>query len=149
MLISQKCRYALWAVFELSMRNSSEPAKIQVIADAQGIPARFLEVILSELRHGGFVESRRGRDGGYMLARQPEDLTVGEIIRHVQGPVDVVNHGGANGQRGGRVRGDYAFGQMWEQMRSAVSGIYDGTTFADLVRREVSMRQSGTANYAI
>lgn len=131
------------------MRNSSEPAKIQAIADAQGIPARFLEVILSELRHGGFVESRRGRDGGYILARRPEDLTVGEIIRHVQGPVDVVNHGGANGQRHGGVRGDYAFGQMWEQMRSAVSGIYDGTTFADLVRREVSMRRSGTANYAI
>ena len=67
--ISKRCRYGLRAIFELALRGTSEPVKIQDIASAQGIPQRFLEIILSELKQGGFVESRRGSNGAYMLAR--------------------------------------------------------------------------------
>lgn len=77
-MVSKKCRYALRAIFELSLRDSAQPVKIQEIATAQSIPACFLEVILSELKHGGFVDSKRGSDGGYMLTRDACDLTVGE-----------------------------------------------------------------------
>ena len=77
MRISKKCQYALRAVFELAVRNTGQPVKIQQIAGAQNIPPRFLEVILNQLRHAGFVESRRGNEGGYMLAPGAEELTVG------------------------------------------------------------------------
>ncbi|MHC4807793.1 MAG: RrF2 family transcriptional regulator, partial [Planctomycetota bacterium] len=89
MRISKKCRYALRAIFELALRDSGQPVKIHEIAGAQNVPPRFLEVILNELRHAGFVDSRRGNGGGYMLARDAKDLTVGEVIEYIQGPISV------------------------------------------------------------
>ncbi|HEG44108.1 MAG TPA: Rrf2 family transcriptional regulator [Phycisphaerales bacterium] len=149
MLISQKCQYGLWAVFELAWRNSSEPAKIQTLAEAQGIPPRFLEVILSELKTGGFVESRRGKSGGYLLAREPSELTVGEIIRHVQGPVDIANGNGGNGHKKVQARGEHAFGALWENARVSVTQICDSTTFAQLVEEEKNRVQQYVPNYTI
>ena len=69
MKISKKCQYALKAIFELSLRNSDRPLKAKDIARSQGISTRFIEVILNDLKHGGFVESHRGNEGGYVLAR--------------------------------------------------------------------------------
>ena len=63
MLVSQKCQYALRALFELAKRNGEGPVKIAAIAKAQAIPPRFLEVILSQLKQGSFVESQRGSEG--------------------------------------------------------------------------------------
>ena len=80
MLISQKDRYALRALFELAKRHGGRPIKVAEIAAAQAVPARFLEVILTELKQAGFVTSRRGRYGGYLLAREPADLTIGDGI---------------------------------------------------------------------
>ncbi len=73
MLVSQKSQYALRAVFELARRNGGLPVKIADIAEAQAIPQRFLEVIMNQLKQGGFVESRRGKRGGYLLARSAGD----------------------------------------------------------------------------
>ncbi len=149
MLISQKCQYGLWAVFELAWLNSSKPAKIQTLAKAQGIPSRFLEVILSELKTGGFVESRRGKSGGYLLARDPSELTVGEIIRHVQGPVDIANGNGGNGDKNVQARGEHAFGALWENARVSVTRMCDTTTFAQLVEEEKKRAQQYVPNYTI
>ena len=77
-MVSQKCQYAIRATFELARRNGRGPIKIGEIAEAQAIPVRFLEVILNQLRQGGFVQSRRGAGGCY-LVRQPEEIKVGEI----------------------------------------------------------------------
>ena len=148
MLISQKCQYALSAVLELALRNSAEPAKVQTIAAAQGIPPRFLEVILSQLRHGGFVESRRGKQGGYVLARDPDELTVGEVIRYLQGPINVAS---TARKRTLPVpgRGDYAFGLLWDNVKEAVTEVYDQATFAELVEQEISHQANYVPNYAI
>ncbi len=81
MLVSQKCQYALRAIFELAKRTGQGPVKIAEIAEAQAIPVRFLEVILSQLKQGRFAVSQRGSEGGYQLARPPQELTVGEITR--------------------------------------------------------------------
>ena len=86
-MVSQKCQYALRAVFELAKRHGRGPVRIGAVAKAQAIPPRFLEVILNQLKQAGFVESRRGNEGGYLLARAPERLTVGEIVRFVEGPI--------------------------------------------------------------
>ena len=69
MSVSLKCQYGLRALFELARRAGNGPTRIQEIAEAQAIPPRFLENILNQLRRGGFVESRRGKAGGFVLAR--------------------------------------------------------------------------------
>ena len=85
MNISVKGEYALHAIFDLALQKSGEPIKIADIAKRQKIPQKFLELILAGLKQGGFVESRRGAEGGYLLARPPEAITVGEVMRYVEG----------------------------------------------------------------
>jgi Rrf2 family protein len=144
--LSQKCRYALKALFELTMRGTTEPVKIQNIASAQGIPPRFLEVILAELKHGGFVESRRGSDGGYILALPANKLTVGEVLAFLR-------KGGSDRNQQGQYKsyifGDYALSEMLKKVTDAISMIYDQTTFAGLVERELAIRSEQAPNYII
>ena len=87
MKLSRKCQYALKAVFELAWRNTGKPVKTYSIADAQHMSPRFTEIILNELKHGGYVESRRGNTGGYLLARGAAEITVREVIEYIQGGV--------------------------------------------------------------
>ena len=133
--ISQKCQYGLRAVLELSLRIGQGPVKTGDIAKAQTIPLKFLEVILVELKHGGFVESRRGVNGGYLLIGKPSELTAGRIITFIDGPimpVDCVGDGMSSDcpQKKGCV-----FLDMWLQARDAVTAVYDGTTFQQLVEK--------------
>src|SRR5690348_5111434 len=86
MNISVKGEYALQAIFDLAAQRPGEPVKIADIARRQKIPQKFLELILASLKQGGFVESRRGADGGYLLACSPEQLTVGDVLRYIEGP---------------------------------------------------------------
>ena len=149
MLISQKCQYALRAIFELSKRNGGGPVKIADIAEAQAIPVRFLEVILSQLKQGGFVSSRRGSRGGYSLARSPAELTVGEIIRFVEGPLGPVVCAMGRTHSECRLYGNCVFLSMWEKVRNAISNVYDTTTFRDLVNEEAQSRQRYVPSYDI
>ena len=77
MSVSQKCYYAIRAVYALAEQGGPEPLKIADIAEHEKIPIRFLEVILSQLKGAGFVQSRRGAEGGYLLARPADKITVG------------------------------------------------------------------------
>lgn len=132
-MLSQKCQYATRAVYELSGSYGSGPVKIGRIARAQAIPQRFLEVILSELKRGGFVESRRGNEGGYFLRRPPATLTVGEVIRFVEGPIGPVGCVTAGAGQDCALYPNCAFLPMWKRVRDAVSKVYDTTTFQDLL----------------
>src|SRR5271169_4061316 len=85
MNISVKGEYALQAIFDLAANAAAEPVKIAEIARRQRIPQKFLELILAGLKQGGFVESRRGAEGGYLLARSPDAITVGQVMRYVEG----------------------------------------------------------------
>jgi len=137
MLVSQKCQYALRAVFELAKRSGEGPVKIAEIAKAQAIPPRFLEVILSQLKQGAFVASQRGSEGGYFLVRAPHQLSVGEVIRFVQGPLGpVLCVAETTEENSCPLYGDCAFLPMWEKVKKAVSDVYDNTTFRDLVDQE-------------
>ena len=149
MRISKKCQYALRAVFELAVRNTGQPVKIHDIAGAQNIPPRFLEVILNQLRHGGFVDSRRGNEGGYMLARAAEELTVGEIIQYIQGPISVTDGNDGKPNKVESFFGDYAFKQLWQKVNNTVSEICDNTTFAELVEYETANKSACVPNYTI
>src|ERR1700693_5307950 len=86
MYISVKGEYALQAVFDLTLQAPSrQPVKIAGIARRQKIPQKFLELILASLKQGGFVESRRGAEGGYRLAKPAGQITVGQVLRFVEG----------------------------------------------------------------
>jgi Rrf2 family protein len=149
MSVSQKCQYALRAVFELAKRYEQGPAKISEIAEVQAIPIRFLEVILNQLKQGGFTDSRRGKEGGYFLIRHPHNLTVGEVIRFVEGPLGPVECVNASPLEKCALRGECVFYPMWERVKIAVTEIYDSTTFQDLVEEERRKTETYVPQYSI
>ena len=149
MLVSQKCQYALRAVFELAKRYGHDPVKIAEIAESQAIPPRFLEVILSQLKQSGFVVSQRGHKGGYRLVRVPSELTVGEVIGFIQGPVGPVDCVTGGSRDKCRLYGNCAFLSMWERVREAISDVYDNTTFQNLVDEEKQKDEKRAASYSI
>lgn len=151
MHVSQKCQYALRAIFELAKHEGNGPVKIGDIAKTQAIPQRFLEVILGQLKQGGFVESRRGAEGGYLLVGKPVELSVGQIIRFIEGPVAPVDCSSAGGKAKCKLDGTCVFLPVWKRVQKAVSGVYDTTTFADLIEQEerMRMRQEMALNYSI
>jgi Rrf2 family transcriptional regulator, cysteine metabolism repressor len=135
MQISSKCYYALRALFELaSQYRHSRPVKVFEIAASQRIPRRFLEVILSELRQGGFVESRRGAEGGYILARSPETISVGEVVRFVDGDIAPVSCVSTRaGEAACELNFQCPFYDFWLRAVKAVGAVYDGTSLADIL----------------
>jgi Rrf2 family cysteine metabolism transcriptional repressor len=126
MTISVKAEYALQAIFDLASQPAGEPVRIAEIARRQKIPQKFLELILVGLKQAGFVESRRGAEGGYLLARSAEVLTVGEVVRFVEGP--------QQGKGSASRKAETPFTGMWRRVDTAVGAILDTATFADLVR---------------
>jgi len=141
MNISVKGEYALQAIFDLASRPGGEPVRIADIAQRQKIPQKFLELILAGLKQGGFVESRRGAEGGYLLARSPESITVGEVLRFVEGPQQ------SKGRS--RKKGDSAFADMWQRVDRAVSDVIDKTSFADLLRAWADKQNRYVMNWEI
>ncbi len=126
MNISVKSEYALLAIFDLASRPGGEPVKIADIARRQAIPQKFLELILASLKQGGFVESRRGADGGYLLAKSPESITVGDVLRFVEG---------RNEERSKARRAtDSAFADLWDAVDRALDNVLSHANFAQLVR---------------
>ncbi|HSU58464.1 MAG TPA: Rrf2 family transcriptional regulator [Bryobacteraceae bacterium] len=130
MNISVKSEYALKAVFDLASQylsatrgSSIAPVKIADIAKRQKIPQKFLELILSGLKQNGFVDSRRGAEGGYLLARAPDSITIGEVLRAVE-----------NLKGGSRQSADDPFAAIWQRVDAAVSDVLDRTSFAELAR---------------
>ncbi len=148
MKISKKCQYALKAVLELAWRNQGQPVKTQDIAKAQQISPRFMEIILNELKHGGFVESRRGNEGGYMLARDSRDLTVREIIEYMEGPISVAPGSEKNTEKA-PLLGNEVFAELWQEINNAVFEACDNKSFADLVEFEQAKRNKCALNYSI
>ncbi|HLX43130.1 MAG TPA: Rrf2 family transcriptional regulator [Bryobacteraceae bacterium] len=122
MNISVKGEYALQAIFDLALQSPGEPVKIADIARRQKIPQKFLELILASLKQAGFVESRRGAEGGYRLARPADQITVGQVLAFVEGV------------RGKKRPGSDAFSDLWKRVDSSISKVLDHTTFAELVR---------------
>jgi Rrf2 family transcriptional regulator, cysteine metabolism repressor len=148
MNLSQKCLYALRAIFELAIRYGQGPATVGDVADKQGIPVRFLELILVQLKQAGCVESRRGVQGGYSLSKHPRQLSVGEVIREIEGPLMPVPKGDDNPRRQA-LRGDYAFASLWIRAEKAVADVYDKTSFEDLIEADRAAAANYTGDYTI
>lgn len=141
--VSVKGEYALRAVFELSRHGKPEPVKIARIAESQRIPRKFLEMILSQLKNGGFLGSRRGADGGYFLARPADQITVGDILRQVDGAFQASKRPFEDEPP------DSPLPEMWDRVERALSCVVDRTTFADLVERWKQKRDRRVMNWQI
>jgi Rrf2 family transcriptional regulator, cysteine metabolism repressor len=148
-MVSQKCQYAIRAVFELARRHGQSPIKISDIAEAQDIPLRFLEVILNQLRQAGFVQSRRGAEGGYLLARQPDKIAMGEIIQSMDGPMVPVACMTGKAARDCSLHDNCVFIGVWKRAAKAMSDVYNMTSFQDLINEHAEMQPTASYTYSI
>jgi Rrf2 family protein len=130
--VSAKVDYALRAMSELA---ASPPGHVkgERLATAQSIPPKFLESILTELRHAGLVASQRGAEGGYRLARPAGEITVADVIRAVEGPIASVR--GARPEDASYTGPAEALRDVWIELRTAMRGVLEQTTLAELVER--------------
>jgi Rrf2 family protein len=135
-------------MLELAKRHGQGPISAAQIATAQSIPQRFLETILNELKPTGLVDSRRGAQGGFYLTSPPDRITVGQVIRFVDGPLDPVRCDDQNSATCA-LSGQCALTALWSQAREAVEAVYDATTFQNLVDRDRALQGRGASDYSI
>jgi Rrf2 family protein len=137
--VSAKADYAVRAAAELAAAEASgQPVRAEAIATAQGIPQRFLENILSDLRHAGLVQSQRGAEGGHRLAKPAESITVADVIRAVDGPLAAVR-----GERPESVTYEgpaLALQRVWIAVRKNLRVVVERVTLADLASGELPAR---------
>jgi Rrf2 family transcriptional regulator, cysteine metabolism repressor len=135
MRISTKGDYATRAMQELSLHYDKGPLQIEQIAERQEIPVRYLEQLLLILKRAGYLESKRGVKGGYSLAKSPRQITLGEIIRLMEGnpaPIFCVD---PSSREKCPVEKRCGFQGVWADVRDAVGGILDSITFEEICRR--------------
>jgi len=146
MRITYKGDYALKALLDLALHYEQGLTTIHDLAKRIDAPVKFLEQVLLDLKKGGFVESRRGNVGGYQLAKDPADITLGEVVRFIDGPIEPI----------GCVEKGYSncadlykcvFKNIWHKVAQATSDIIDNVTFDDL-RQQISV-SSKVLTYSI
>ena len=132
MMISTKGRYALRLMVDIAMNDAEQPVRIKDIAERQQISIKYLEQIISLLNKSGYVKSIRGPQGGYKLAKEPKDYTVGMILRATDGslaPVSCLEYEENDCPR----HADCVTLKLWEKLDVAIKDIVDNTTLADLI----------------
>jgi Rrf2 family cysteine metabolism transcriptional repressor len=135
MRLSTKGEYASRAMLELSRRYRQGPVHSREISKVQEIPPRFLEQILLLLKRAGYLKSRKGQKGGYVLAKPPEEINVAEVIRVMDGPLAPIDCVSVMAHEACPMEGTCGLRWLWKDVRDAVAAILERTTFADLVSR--------------
>ena len=146
MHITYKGDYALKTILDLALHYGESPVTIHELAERADIPVKFLEQILLDLKRGGFVVSRRGKVGGYFLARVPNQIKLGEVIRYIDGPIEPVacvdrKYRGCDDIAGCILR------HIWEEVARSTARIVDNITFEDLVKK--LKQKSAISSYSI
>ena len=149
MIISTKCEYALRAVYEIARSNRGRVMTIGDIAKAQQIPQRYLEVILNQLRKGGVLEAQRGRSGGYRLAKGVEAITVGEVVRLIDGPIRAVVCVEEIKSTSCPLGENCVFLPTWQRVQQAIDQALDSATFSQLLKMESEARLKKAPSYVI
>lgn len=149
MKLSTKGRYGLRAMLDMAQNEEEGPIASHTIAQRQEISERYLEQLLIPLKQAGLVKSIRGSQGGYVLGRAPKDISVGDIIRVLEGPlapVDCVNEVNPDECK----RSDYCVTRIiWAKVRDSVAEILDSYSLEDLVKESQQMGKPGEINLKI
>lgn len=143
MKISTKGRYALRLMLDLALNNSGDYISIKSIAERQDISTKYLEQIISMLSHAGYVNSVRGSNGGYRLAKAPKEYTVGMILRLTEGDLSPVPCA-SNGTCCDRYENCVTV-SVWEELNQKINEVVDSITLQDLVDKQ----RANTSNYVI
>jgi Rrf2 family protein len=133
--LSRKARYALRALYALSAEEARGPVLIADLAEREKIPHKFLETILLELKNAGVLKSKKGKGGGYSLARPPEQITMGQVIRIIDGPlapIPCVSERAFTRCEECVDEATCGTRQVMQKVRDAIAGILDSTTLADV-----------------
>jgi Rrf2 family protein len=133
MLVTQKKQYALRAVYELARSGQEGPLKTAQIAEAQAIPVRFLEIIMNHLVRAGLVTSKRGFYGGYVLNQTPEQISVADIFRALEGDEESTTCVSCLSQCNCPFYGECAFIPLWMEVQTSIDTIYARTTIQMLL----------------
>jgi len=131
MKITYKGDYALKALLDLAIHYEKGVSTINDVAKRIDAPVKFLEQVLLDLKKGGFVESKRGNVGGYQLSKDPVKITIGQVVRFIDGPIEPI----ACIEKGYTNCSDLAcclFKGIWQKVANATSNIIDNITFKDL-----------------
>ena len=143
MHLTYKGDYALKTMLDLALHYGNSPVTIHDLARRADIPIKFLEQILLDLKKGEFVESRRGKVGGYLLAKEPSYIKLGDVVRFMEGPIEPI----ACVDKKYHGCGDISkcvFRDIWQKVGSAISDIIDAVTFEDLVNKVRKEKKSVT-----
>lgn len=124
MKISTKGRYGLTIMMELAAKYGEGPTSLKSIAEKHQLSEHYLEQLIAPLRNAGLVKSIRGAYGGYILSRQAEEITAGDIIRVLEGPISPVDF---------TEEDDPAKRDLWIRIRDAIANVLDTTTLAQLI----------------
>ena len=142
MRLSTKTRYGVRAIFDIAYHSQDGPvfaAQARDIAQREDIPLRYLEQIFQDLKRAGLVESKRGPRGGYFLKRPASEISLSEVVRALQGPVEesyLLEDDGASAARPDRQpSARQVTAGLWKDLAEHVSGWFTGVTVADLVKR--------------
>ncbi len=134
MKITYKGDYALKTILDLSLHYGNSPITIHDLAKRADIPIKFLEQILLDLKKGGFVESRRGKVGGYLLAKKPSQIRMGDVIRFIDGPIEPIACVAKNYKGCGSIYNCVLRG-VWQRLNKDACNIVDNISFEDLTKK--------------
>ncbi|MCK9603067.1 MAG: Rrf2 family transcriptional regulator [Candidatus Omnitrophica bacterium] len=141
MRITYKGDYALKTILALALHYGNGPFTIHDIAKNADMPIKFLEQILLDLKRGNFVESKRGKVGGYLLAKPPSQINLGEVIRFIDGPLEPVACVSSD-YKGCKDINKCVFRSIWRKVADLTSGLLDNITFEDLVKKNKNFNSS-------
>lgn len=131
MKISTKGRYGLTIMMELAAKYGEGPISLKSIAEKNGLSEHYLEQLIAPLRNAGMVKSIRGAYGGYILSKDPEEITAGDVIRILEGPISPVDF---------TEEDDPAKRDLWLRIRDAIAAVMDSTSLHDLI----NFKEEGT-----
>src|SRR5712691_4499485 len=146
-MLSNKSKYGLKALLVLAQEAGGGPVLVSELADRDRIPKKFLEAILLELKRRGVVESKKGKGGGYFLRRRPDDITFGEVIRVLDGPLAAVSCVSQTAyMRCAECVDEHTCGVRlaMKEVRDATAKILDHTTLADVNARVARKRRTAS-----
>lgn len=147
MKLSTKGQYGVRAMLDLAQHHGQGPISLKNVAERQGISEHYLEQLVAVLRKAGLVKSVRGAQGGYTLGREPQEISVGDIIRVLEGPISPVECvGDADGGEYCDRAGTCITKGIWEEVKVAIEQVLDSHSLEELAR-EAEELKNRNANY--